>query len=140
MITIVSMEDMFSPKSFSSWNAYYLSREHAVLDYIASAKGDYRNLFAVATRIQLLNTLIANGDKPFYASDLFGSSDSLGGWMNGLDLAGIIISTGNTRTSMVEVKENVFRKCEVKEWKLRDSADFLRDIIDRYKAQFVALW
>lgn len=140
MITTVSMEAMFSPKSFSSWSAYYTSREHAVLNYIASAKGDYRNLFAVATRIQLLNTLIANGDKPFYASDLFGSSDSLGGWMNGLDLAGIIISTGNTRTSMVEVKENVFRKCEVKEWKLRDSADFLRDIIDRYKAQFVALW
>ena len=140
MITIVSMEDMISPKSFPSWNAYYFSREHAVLDYIASAKGDYHNLFAVATRIQLLNTLIANGDKPFYASDLLGSSDSLGGWMNSLNLAGIIIPTGNTRTSMVEVKENVFYKCEVKEWKLRDSADFLRDIIDRYKTQFVALW
>ena len=140
MITIVSMEAMLSPKSFPSWSAYYTSREHAVLDYIASAKGDYRNLFAVTTRIQILNTLIANGDKPFYASDLFGSSDSLGGWMNGLDLAGIITHTGNTRTSMVEIKENVYRKCEVKEWKLRDSADFLRDIIDRYKAQFVALW
>lgn len=140
MITIVSMETMLPPKSFSSWSAYYTSREHAVLDYIASAKGDHRNLFAVTTRIQILNTLIANGDKPFYASDLFGSSDSLGGWMNGLDLAGIITHTGNTRTTMVEISENIFRKCEVKEWKLKDSADLLRDIIDQYKAQFVALW
>jgi hypothetical protein len=50
------------------------------------------------------------------------------------------MSTGNTRTAMVEIKENVFRKCEAKEWKLKDSADFLRDIIDRYKEQLVALW
>lgn len=140
MITTISMETMLSPKSFPSWSAYYESREHAVLDYIANAKGDHGNLFAVTTRVQLLNALIANGDKPFYASDLFGFSDSLGGWVNGLTIYGIIVPTGNTRTCMVEIRENIFRKCEVKEWKLKVSADLLRDMVDRYKAQFVALW
>lgn len=58
-----------------------------------------------------------NGDT-FYASDL----GLKGGTIQGLFWDGLIERTGNKKTYFVEIRQNVFRKCEALEWRIINRA------------------
>lgn len=89
---------------------------HKVATYVASNTDS--TSFPIISKMAILRTLIENGNKSFYASDLFGASASLGGVINGLSVNAIIKATGSVREAMVPMGGDVYRKCEVKEWQL----------------------
>ena len=73
------------------------------------------NLFR---RMTAVRKVIATDGQPFYAADVFGEIDGLGGLMNGLDIAHIIVATGNTRDCFIDFGDGYGRMVQAKEWKL----------------------
>ncbi len=85
------------------------------------------------TRMNLLRKVIATDGKPFYAADVFGTSYSLGGWICGLSLSGIIEETGNTRECLIPLGNDLFKQVSVKEWRLSRSAEEMWSIYEEIK-------
>ena len=56
--------------------------------------------------------ILANGEKPFYASEFH----FYGGTMGDLQSHGLVKKTGNYKEIMVEIDENLYKKCKVYEW------------------------
>ena len=52
----------------------------------------------------------------FYASDL----GICGGTMSGLSVSGYVKKTGNTRKVMVNLYDDIFKACEVYEWRVTE--------------------
>ena len=111
------VNDLPTLSNISNFWERYEHLTHRVATYVVSGVNDGRR-FPIISRLSILRDLIANGDKPFYASDLFGTSDSLGGIINGLSIHGIIKPTGNVREGMVPMGGDMYRRCEIKEWQL----------------------
>jgi hypothetical protein len=84
---------------------------------------------ALLRRMNAVRKVIATEGKPFYAADVFGHCDGLGGLMNGLDIAHIIIATGNTRDQFIDFGDGYGKMVKVKEWKL---AYPMADLWDAY--------
>ena len=80
-------------------------------------------------RMNAVRKVIATEGKPFYAADVFGEIDGLGGLMNGLDIAHIIVATGNTRDCFIDFGDGYGRMVKAKEWKL---AYPMADLWDAY--------
>lgn len=134
MIKTISALSLSSMSQFKHLYESYHTPQYNVFSYLAGGKGDIYNITGGAlTRLQLLKILVANGEAPFYGADLFGASCSLGGWMNGLSVSGIIKETGNEREIMVEMGGDLYRKCSVKEWKLAIPADLLSQFADEFR-------
>ena len=53
--------------------------------------------------------------------------------MNGLSVWGIIKETGNVREVMVEIGNDLYRKCYTKEWKLAIPADLLSQFVNEFR-------
>ena len=134
MIKIISALALPSMSKFNSLYEAYRTPQYDVFGYLSNSKGDIYNIAGILTRLQLLKTLVANGDSPFYGADLFGASGSLGGWMNGLSVWGIIKETGNVREIMVQVDGDLYRKCPIKEWTLAIPAEELAVFVDEFRA------
>jgi hypothetical protein len=84
---------------------------------------------ALLRRMNAVRKVIATDGQPFYAVDVFGEIDGLGGLMNGLDIAHIIIATGNTRDQFIDFGDGYGKMVQVKEWKL---AYPMADLWDAY--------
>ena len=78
---------------------------------------------ALFKRMDAVRTLLAHGTKPFYANEVFGNRDDLGGLMNALDIAHIIAPTGNTREQFIDFGDGYGRMVTVKEWELTHSVE-----------------
>ena len=94
-----------------------LTAELATYVFAPSANGSVGDI-SLLTRMTLVRKLFATESKPFYAADVFGECPELGGWMNGLNMAGLIIPTGNTRSQFIPIDfdESIFKEIQVKEW------------------------
>jgi len=90
------------------------------------------------TTMHYLNKIYTSGIDTFYASD-FGID---GGTMNAFTTIKFLdkttkneccgfVPTGNTRTTMVEIGENLYKKVEVKEWKT--NREVIKDYLDLYR-------
>lgn len=88
--------------------------------YVFATPADSHPYIPLLDRMRLLRELIATDGKPFYANEVFGASDSLGGWVCGLSTSCLIKATGNTREHFIPVDEaeGLFKKVAVKEWVL----------------------
>ena len=84
---------------------------------------------ALLRRMNAVRKVIATEGKPFYAADVFGHCDGLGGLMNGLNIAHIIVATGNTRDQFVDFGDGYGKMVQVKEWEL---AYPMADLWDAY--------
>ena len=80
-------------------------------------------------RMSALRKVIVTDGKPFYAADVFGEIDGLGGLMNGLNIAQIIVPTGNTRDCFIDFGDGYGRMVKANEWKL---AHPMTDLWDAY--------
>ena len=134
MIKVFSALALPSMSQFDHLYEAFRTPQYDVFGYLSNSKGDINNITGILTRLQLLKILVANGEAPFYGSDLFGASCSLGGWMNGLSVWGIIKETGNVREVMVEIDDDLFRKCRIKEWELAIPADLLSLFVNEFRA------
>jgi len=134
MIKVFSALALPSMSQFDHLYDAFRTPQYDVFGYLSNSKGDINNITGILTRLQLLKILVANGEAPFYGSDLFGASCSLGGWMNGLSVWGIIKETGNVREVMVQIDGDLYRKCPIKEWKLAIPADLLSQFVDEFRA------
>lgn len=137
MITITSALDFPSMKKFAHLYDAFGSPEYNVFGYLSNSKGEIYNAFGILNRLQLLKHIVENGNQPFYGADLFGANASLGGWMNGLSVWGIIKETGNVREYMVQIDGDLYRKCEVKEWKSAIDVDYLRILVDEFRSALI---
>ena len=133
MIKVFSALALPSMSQFDHLYEAFRTPQYDVFGYLSNSKGDINNITGILTRLQLLKILVANGEVPFYGSDLFGASCSLGGWMNGLSVWGIIRETGNVREVMVEIGDSLFRKCYIKEWELAIPADLLSLFVNEFR-------
>lgn len=133
MIKVFSALALPSMSQFDHLYEAFRTPQYDVFGYLSNSKGDINNITGILTRLQLLKILVANGEAPFYGSDLFGASCSLGGWMNGLSVWGIIKETGNVREVMVEIDDDLFRKCRIKEWELAIPADLLSLFVNEFR-------
>lgn len=134
MIKVISALSLPSMSQFNYLFEAYRTPQYDVFGYLSNSKGDINNITGILTRLQLLKILVAHGNAPFYGADLFGSSCSLGGWMNGLSAWGIIKETGNVHEVMVQIDGDLYRKCPIKEWKLAIPADLLSQFVDEFRA------
>lgn len=105
-----------SPMSANDFWGVWEHSTYKVAKYVSSHT-DHPD-FPIIGKMAILRTLIENGNKPFYASDLLGASEGLGGIVNGLSRNNLIEETGNVREVMVLIDEDIYRKCKVKEWQL----------------------
>ena len=133
MIKVISALALPSMSQFDHLYDAFRTPQYDVFGYLSNSKGDIYNVAGILTRLQLLKTLVAHGEAPFYGSDLFGSCCALGGWMNGLSVWGIIKETGNVREVMVEVGDDLYRKCYTKEWQLAIPADLLSLFVHEFR-------
>jgi hypothetical protein len=133
MIKVFSALALPSMSQFDHLYDAFRTPQYDVFGYLSNSKGDINNITGILTRLQLLKILVANGEVPFYGSDLFGASCSLGGWMNGLSVWGIIKETGNVREVMVEIGDDLFRKYYIKEWELAIPADLLSLFVNEFR-------
>ena len=138
MIKVISALSLPSMAQFDHLFDAYRTPQYNVFGYLSNSKGDIYNIVGILTRLQLLKTLVAHGNVPFYGSDLFGSSCALGGWMNGLSVWGIIKETGNVREIMVQIDGDLYRKCPIKEWELAFDVALLQTLRDEFKAVLMA--
>lgn len=138
MIKTISALELPSMSVFNNLYEALNTPQYNVFGYLSNSKGDIYNITGLITRLQLLKILCGYGNDPFYGADLFGASESLGGWMNGLSVWGIITETGNHREVMIEVGNNLFTKCFIKEWKLNIPVDELRAWVDEFRSVLVA--
>ena len=134
MIKVISALSLPSMSQFDHLFDAFRTPQYNVFGYLSNSKGDIYNIVGILTRLQLLKTLVAHGNAPFYGADLFGSSCALGGWMNGLSVWGIIKETGNVREVMVQIDGDLYRKCPIKEWELAMPADLLSQFVDEFRA------
>ena len=88
--------------------------------YVLTTPTSSHSSIPILDRMQLLRDLIAIGNKPFYANEVFGAGDSLGGWVRGLSTHGLIKATGNGREYLIPIDEasGMFKKTVTKEWVL----------------------
>jgi hypothetical protein len=133
MINVISALTLPSMSQFDNLYESFRTPQHDVFLYLSKSKGDLFNIAGVLTRLQLLKILAAHGEAPFYGADLFGASDSLGGWMNGLRSYGIIEETGNVQEVMVQINDDLYRKYSIKEWKLTIPADLLGLFVNEFR-------
>ena len=134
MIKVISALALPSMSQFDHLFDAFRTPQYNVFGYLSNSKGDIYNIVGILTRLQLLKTLVANGNAPFYGSDLFGSSCALGGWMNGLSVWGIIKETGNVREVMVQIDDDLYRKCPIKEWELAMPVELLSQFVDEFRS------
>ena len=134
MIKVISALALPSMSQFDHLFDAFRTPQYNVFGYLSNSKGDIYNIVGILTRLQLLKTLVANGNAPFYGSDLFSSSCALGGWMNGLSVWGIIKETGNVREVMVQIDDDLYRKCPIKEWELAMPAELLSQFVDEFRS------
>lgn len=78
---------------------------------------------ALFKRMDAVRILLAHGTQPFYANEVFGNRNDLGGLMNALDIAHIIAPTGNTREQFIDFGGGYGRMVTVKEWELTHSVE-----------------
>ena len=135
MINIFSIFDMPSLSKFDNHFEAMFSEEYNIFDYIICGRSKDDDSFNFITRIQLLEKIIANGNKPFYGNELFGTHYKLGGWMNGLKYNGIIKETGKTKEMMLQIDDKLYRKCEIKEWKINIDTQILHKILNEFKKE-----
>lgn len=133
MIKVFSALALPSMSQFDHLYEAFRTPQYDVFGYLSNSKSDINNITGILTRLQLLKILVANGEAPFYGSDLFGASCSLGGWMNGLSIWGIIKETGNVREVMVQIDDDLYRKCPIKEWELAIPADLLSLFVNEFR-------
>lgn len=84
-------------------------------------------------RAKLLRLVFSTEGKPFYAADVIGASEKLGGWMTGLSIYGIVRATGNRREEMIPLPSGLYRKVEAQEWTLAYPIADLRNAYDEIK-------
>lgn len=95
------------------------------------AAGGASGEITLLTRMALIRKLFATENKPFYAAELFGECPELGGWMNGLSVAGLISATGNTRSQFIPIDfdDSIYKEIQVKEWTV---AVPMEDLLNAY--------
>lgn len=98
-------------------------------EYVLCPNESDRWNVALFRRMFALRKVIATEGKPFYAADVFGEIDGLGGLMNGLNIAQIIVPTGNTKDCFIDFGDGFGRMVKAKEWKL---AYPMTDLLDAY--------
>jgi hypothetical protein len=103
--------------------AYYIA------EYALCAKNSEPWSVALLRRMTAVRKVITTEGQPFYATDVFGEIDGLGGLMNGLDIAHIIVATGNTRNQFIDFGGGYGKTVKIKEWKL---AYPMADLWDAY--------
>jgi hypothetical protein len=89
-----------------------------VAQYVFTPSATNSGNIQFLTRMKLLRVVMATDGKPFYAGDVFGEFCECGGWINGMDLAHIVRSTGNTKEQFLPIGYDTYKKIEVKEWEL----------------------
>ncbi len=95
-------------------------------------KAQQQVIFAIGNTTDFVGKIdsimaVVKCDKPkFYATDV----DLCGGTINGLSRNGIIKPTGTTKEVMMRVGDNLYRKCEIKEWELALPREDLKAIVD----------
>ena len=110
------------------WSAFG-NHAYRIAEYVlCSGNSDPWNV-ALLRRMAAIREVLATDGKPFYAADVFGEIDGLGGLMNGLDIAHIIVATGNTRDCFIDFGDGYGRMVKAKEWKL---AYPMADLWDAY--------
>lgn len=138
MITITSALDFPSMKKYANLYNAFGTPEYNVFGYLSNSKGEIYNAFGIINRLQLLKHIVENGNKPFFAADPFGENASLGGWIGGLSVWGIITETGNTREIMVQIDGDLYRKCYIKEWKPAIDAEYLGTLVNEFRTALLA--
>lgn len=88
-------------------------------------------LVAIANTTDLVDKIesimaVVKCDKPkFYANEV----DLCGGSIGGLSRNGVVKATGTTKEVMVCVGDDLYRKCEIKEWELALPKEDLQAIV-----------
>ena len=109
---------------------------YRIAEYVLCPNQTDRWNVALFRRMSALRKVIATDGQPFYASDLLGEIDGLGGLMNGLNTAQIIVPTGNTRDCFIDFGDGFGRMVKAKEWKLAYPMTELQDAYNEVK-QFI---
>lgn len=91
---------------------------YRIAEYVLCPNNSDRWNVALLRRMSALRKVIATDGQPFYAADLFGEIDGLGGLMNGLNIAQVIVPTGNTKDCFIDFGDGFGRMVKAKEWKL----------------------
>ena len=94
------------------------NHSYRIAQYVLCPNESNRWNVALLRRMSALRKVIATDGQPFYAADVFGEIDGLGGLMNGLNIAQVIIPTGNTRDCFIDFSDGYGRMVKAKEWKL----------------------
>ena len=102
---------------------------YRIAEYVLCPNNSDRWNVALLRRMAAIREVLATDGKPFYAADVFGEIDGLGGLMNGLNIAQIIVPTGNQRDQFIDFGGGYGRMVQVKEWKL---AYPMTDLWDAY--------
>lgn len=102
---------------------------YRIAEYVLCPNNSDRWNVALLRRMAAIREVLATDGKPFYAADVFGEIDGLGGLMNGLNIAQIIVPTGNQRDQFIDFGDGYGRMVQVKEWKL---AYPMTDLWDAY--------
>lgn len=92
---------------------------------------------ALFKRMSAVRTLLAHGAEPFYANEVFSNRDDLGGLMNALNIAQIIVPTGNTREQFIDFGDGYGRMVTVKEWKLTHSVEIWTEAYSEVKQHII---
>lgn len=135
MMNTFTIFDMPSLNKFDNHFEAMFSEEYNIFNYIICGRGKDDDSFNFITRIQLLEKIIANGNKPFYANELFGTHYKLGGWVCGLKYNDIIKETGETKEIMLQIDKDLYRKCKIKEWKANIDIQILHKILNEFKKE-----
>lgn len=108
---------------------------YKVANYVLATPSNSLFYIPIFDRMQLLRELIATDGKPFYANEVFGASDSLGGWIYGLSTHGLIKASGNGREYFIPIDEasGMFKKIVVKEWSLTYTPEEMRKACEEIK-------
>ena len=104
------------------WSAIAIPA-YALADFALCSPGSNPWNVSLFKRMSAVRTLLAHGAEPFYANEVFGNRDDLGGLMNALSTAQIIAPTGNTREQFIDFGGGYGRMVEAKEWKLTHSVE-----------------
>ena len=132
----IEILDIPSLKKYSPylWKATQNSLTARMADYVfAQGAGGCSGNISFLIRMTLIRKVMSTSGNGFYGADLLGQCDELGGWMNGLSIAGIIEPTGNTREQFIDFGDGFGRMVEVKEWRTAPPYSQLRDAYDEIK-------
>jgi hypothetical protein len=92
------------------------STAYSLAEYVLCGRASDPHEVALFSRMSAVRKLIETEGKPFYAKDIFGESDSLGGLMGGLHYANLIKITGNTKEYFVDFGNGYGKMSQIKEW------------------------